>query len=317
MGGLYMKFRDESVSTNLSRCDNATVRAMSRTQNARISEEPVGPASSGPTFRSLLTIGFFTITIALSNAAAQRGPVPVPLPTLIDNGTQLVSFVCGGPLNAEEKQRIARYAQATIKQFAENWYRNDVIIRQDMKAVRENPGVISAETWEKWRLAFALAPPDDVEAQIIEAHDPTVVRDREHQLVITEHSLQNLYSAAAWAAQQSGGASPGAGYVVRMRNIIKQRYTSWPEIVRASYAHIVRDLAGTKEYLPVVSATLRNNLFVAWRGDNFADPEHATQMVSQLSDIYKLDVQERARLLMEAQNGTLHSLVKADPNRRH
>jgi hypothetical protein len=300
-----------------SKCDNAAVRTSNSTEDALVSGKRAGRALSHPTPRSLLTIGFLCITMAASCVFAQPRPVPVPLPTLIANGEQIISFICICSLSPDERQRITQFAQGEVRRIPDTWYRNDVTIRQDLNTIRQNPGAISAERWENWRVAFAQASPSDVERQIIEAHDPTVVFDRENQLVITEHTLQNLYGAAVWATRQAGVASPGPDYVWRMRNIIKQRYTSWPPDVRAWYAHAVRDLAATKEYLPVVSPTLRNNLFVAWRGDNFADPESATLLVKQMSVIYNLDLQERQRLLMEARSGLLHSLVQADPNRQH
>jgi hypothetical protein len=310
-----MKFRQ--VSTALSRCDNPTVGTGRSTQNARIFTKQAVPVFSDPGFCRLLTTGVFTLAVALSNAAAQRGPAPVPVPTMISDDTQMISFLCGCILSPEEKQRIARFAQAEVSRVPEVWYRNDVSIRQDLNEIREKRGVVGAEKWEGWRLSLALGSPGDVETQILEAHDRTVVLDREHQLVITERSLQNLYSAAAWVAQQSGAPSPGADYVGRVRNVIKQQYASWPADVRASYAHVFRNLEGTKEYLPVVAANLRDNLFAAWRRKNFTAPENSTLLVNDLSIIYKLDIQERQRLLMEAQNGAIHAAVKADPTNRH
>jgi hypothetical protein len=69
---------------------------------------------------------------------------------------------------------------------------------------------------------------EDVEAQIVAAHDPVLAFDRERSALITEQTIRSLRDAAAWVAQQTGRPKPDAQYSVNMRNTIRQQWRTWP-----------------------------------------------------------------------------------------
>ncbi len=162
---------------------------------------------------------------------------------------------------------------------------------------RENRGAIQAEMWEKWRLAYAQSAPGDVEAQIVEAHDPTVVFDRGNKLLITEHTLLILHDAVSWMAQQEGETQPATSYVQGLRSNIRQNYLKWPLEVRSSYAHITKDFPATQQYmLSVMSEADRQKFWAGEKEDHRVNPGiQTTAIASEMSTFYDLLVKAKMR----------------------
>jgi hypothetical protein len=183
----------------------------------------------------------------LTKTSREDNSEPVPLSALIDHDTQLLEFLCGGSLTAEERRR---FAAAITEQFREDpnlWYRNDVGVSKDLRSIRENPGAISAEVWMKGRLSYASATVEG--SRILEAHDPIVVFDSNRPVLITEQTLRSLRDAATWVAQHTGRPKPDAQYIEKMRNTIRQQWRTWSDDTLSALSFSVKDFPATVEYM--------------------------------------------------------------------
>jgi hypothetical protein len=108
-------------------------------------------------------------------------------------------------------------------------------IQKDLKLIARGSQLDVAEIWERWRKAFALHPDaGDEDAQIVEVHDPTIVLDRERQLLVSEKTVQLLHDAVSWINQNTGVPQPDTGYFASTRNSIRQEFMTWPQQTRAA-----------------------------------------------------------------------------------
>jgi len=213
---------------------------------------------------------------------------------LIDHDMQLLEFLCGGSLTAQERQR---FAAAITQQFREDrnlWYRNDVEVSKDLRSIRENPGAISAEVWTKGRLSYASTNVEG--SRILEAHDPIVVFDRNRPVLITEQTLRSLRDAATWMAQHTGRPKPDARYIENMRNTIRQQWRTWPDDTLSALSFSVKDFPATVEYmLGVLPEAKRTEFFRTWGNEVRGEPQSTIHTVLIMSKFYHLLVQEKFR----------------------
>jgi hypothetical protein len=184
---------------------------------------------------------------------------------MIDHDSQLIAFLSGGALTAEERQRVAAFVAAEVRRDASTWYKKDVEVSKDLQLSRENPGAVTADLWQKWRWNYAISAAEDVEAQIVAAHDPVLAFDRERTTLIAEQTIRSLRDAAAWVAQQTGRPQPDAQYSLNLRNTIRQQWRTWPNETLSSLTYIVKDFPATVEYmLGVMSDTQRREFLTSW-----------------------------------------------------
>jgi len=233
---------------------------------------------------------FIAMVAYLLPAGAQNMLRPVPLSTLIDHDTQMLTFVCGGPLTAEEKHRFAAVITQQVRQNANFWYKTDAQVSQDLQEARNHPGTVRAEIWLKWRIAFAG---DNVEGtRIAAAHDPVLVVDKERQLLITEQTLRSLREAANWVAQQTGRPKPDAQYIEKLRNTIMQQWRTWPKETLAALTGAVKDFPGTVAYtMGDLPEAQRKEVFTQWANDGGAEPQRTLHMAVMMANYYNLAVQ--------------------------
>lgn len=210
--------------------------------------------------------------------------------TIIEHDTELLTFLCGGELTGEEKRRFAAQIIQQVPKDPNLWYRNDVAVSQDLKSLHGNVGAIPAEIWLKWRWSYAL---DTVEgSRILAAHDPIVVLNREHGLLITEHTLRTLQAAATWLARETGRPAPGEQYAVTLRKTIQQQWHTWPDDTLHALTNSVKDFPATVEYtLGVMPEAKRKELFAAWAGDLGSEPRGTLQSATRMAGMYRALVQ--------------------------
>jgi len=249
--------------------------------------------------------------LVLTKTSRENTFEAVPLNTLIAHDTQLLEFLCGGSLTAEERRR---FAAAITEQFREDpnlWYSSDVEVSQDLRSIRENPGAISAEVWMKWRLRYASATVEG--SRILEAHDPIVVFGSNRPVLITEQTLRSLRDAATWVSQHTGRPKPDAQYIANMRNTIRQQWRTWPDDTLSALSFSVKNLPATVEYmLGVLPEAKRAEFFRTWGSGVRGEPQSTIRTALFMSSFYRLLVHEKFRQTIQVYSWSFNRSLQSN-----
>lgn len=261
----------------------------------------------GSTRFFLMACGFVALAACAVCASAQSVR-PVPLSTLIDHDTQVLSFVCGGPLTPQEQQRFAAAITDQVRHNAAYWYKNDATVVSDLRLIHGNLARGRDEMWQRWRLAYAFAPVEGT--RIAAAHDPVVAADEGRHLFVSEHTLRSLRDAMTWVAQQTGGPKPDAQYIVNMRNTIRQKWRTWPNDTLSAVTNIVQDFPASEEVLGSLAEGQRRQILAEMRQVLGNEPDSTLSTALSMSTLYNILLQQAYGGLLQTQSWALNQQMQ-------
>jgi hypothetical protein len=115
---------------------------------------------------------------------------------------------------------------------------------------------------ELWRYDIAAnVPHDDIQYQLTEKYDPTLVLDNTHQRIVTEETLKALHACTDWLAPNLHKPPPGPGFVASERSWLKTSYWHLPDDQQDAFGHVARNCARTTDFFNTVAAAQRVQFF--------------------------------------------------------
>jgi hypothetical protein len=154
---------------------------------------------------------------------------------------RFLEFVGGTPPTATERRRIIAEVEAAQSS-------DPVALQQSEEKLHALLASLpNAQAWERadrrvtLRLAMELLPASEPARQIVDAHDPVVVFDRAHRLLVTEGTLAAWQRAGEWIARLLSVSAPGADFIAKQRVDLKASFAGLPDSERAAVANVERD----------------------------------------------------------------------------
>ena len=170
----------------------------------------------------------------------------------------MLQLVGGGALTPEEQQQAVHINQVALQTAPQAWARDDANSVRILQRLAAHDTAAAATTQEQARLVaekgvasvLALQPVMDMERAIIRAHDPTVAYAAPN--LVTEASLRTLAQAVAWTSAHGSLAPAPADLVAMERDLLRQRFASYPAELQTAYAHIQRNYAIASAFMSQV-----------------------------------------------------------------
>ena len=162
----------------------------------------------------------------------------------------LLRFLGGGSVQSpSEKQEAARIVQLAMRAAAQTWIRvdaNSANLQQlalgDPAYAGGSPGIRTLNAELGKAADPSLQTFLDMEARVIRAHDPVVVFDREHDVLVTEQTLRILRRASTWAAKMFQIPAPDGSFLDNVRQAARSNLKAAFEPIGVDgFVHIERD----------------------------------------------------------------------------
>jgi len=201
----------------------------------------------------------------------------------------LIEFYAGGSaLTADEQREAADMLQRTMQTAPKAEAAADAGAQKLLQVLQTAPPPLIASVREGTRLNVqlhlavdpALKDQQQMEARIIEAHDPVVVFDPQHKELVTVQTLRALRQADTFGATLFAVPPPGADFVSQMREIVPRSWGSMDSGMREAMAHAGRDLPFAAAFLQGIDPGPLAGLVKEWRGKIMAPKDAAAQQLN-------------------------------------
>jgi hypothetical protein len=232
------------------------------------------------------------LILSLFPVAAMAAPAPDPAP-MAQREIALITFYGGGsPLTAQEQQEATDMVRAELQSAPRAELAADAGAARLLDTLRKAPAPLIAQAREGGRLNVqlqkavdpALQNQQQMEARIIEAHDPVVVFDPTHQQLITQQTLRVMQHADFLGANVFGVSPPGDDFITRMQGLLPQAWNTMDPGMRDAMAHAERDLPYAPAFLQGIEPPKRDAFIQTWHAKITAASDAGTQQLN-LSEV--------------------------------
>lgn len=179
----------------------------------------------------------------------------------VEYNINLLEFVTQREFSPEERSQVAREVTDGMSRAPQKVIQRDGLIATTLTNAARFPKD-APRLRELWRYDIAAnVPHDDIEYELAEKYDPTVVLDKAHQRIITEETLRALRACTDWLAPNLHKLPPGPGFIASERSWLKSAYWHLPDDVQDAYSHVARNCAHTPGFFNSVAPARRVQFF--------------------------------------------------------
>jgi hypothetical protein len=178
-----------------------------------------------------------------------------------EHNIDLLEFVTQSKLSPEERSLVAREVANGMSSAPQKVIERDGLIVTTLTNAARFPKD-APRLRELWRYDIAAnVPHDNIQYELAEKYDATLVLDKTHQRIITEGTLKALRACTDWLAPNLHKPPPGAGLIASERSWLKSSYWHLPDDEQDAYGHVVRNCAHAPDFFNSVAATPRVQFF--------------------------------------------------------
>ena len=256
----------------------------------------------------------------LSRSASAAAPPDIAAMT--QREIALIQFYGGGsPLTAQEQREAAEIVQRGLEHAPQAEQAADAGAARLLQILARAPAPLIAQAREGGRLnaqlhdavSPALREQQAMETQIIIAHDPVVVFDSAHKLLVSVQTLRVLQQADTFGAHWFGVPPPRPDFVAQMQPVVPRAWPGMDAGMKDAMAHAERDLPYAPGFLQGINPQKRAAFAETWRAKIMAAPDAVGQQLN-LAEVMAVVGMTAFRLRQSGGSGATGAAV-ADPMR--
>jgi hypothetical protein len=179
----------------------------------------------------------------------------------LEYNIDLLQFVLEVQFSPAERSQLAHEVADGMSKVPQKVIERDGLIATTLTNAARFPKD-APRLRELWRYDIAAnVPHDDVQYELAEKYDATLVLDKTHQRIVTEQTLTALRSCTEWLAPNLHKPPPGAGFIASERSYLKASYWHLGDDEQDAYAHVARNCAHAANFFNSVAAAQRVQFF--------------------------------------------------------
>jgi hypothetical protein len=157
----------------------------------------------------------------------------------------LLEFAEAAPVTASEHNELVAQTREGFEKSPKDVQRADAVLREVLAKLPTLKPADAETIREELRMRLAKLPPESLEWQILEKHDPTVASDADHSHVVTARTVVVIRQATSWLATQLAVAGPGDDFDKTETAFIHKNFARFTSDEKDACAHIARNMAAS------------------------------------------------------------------------